>query len=146
GQEGDCTLLQRKNPFCSPACGPSEACNQSGACEPYPLRKSVGAVGVAGLQKAVSMSPPDYYDTDMPHPAFLPGAAIKLKAEGGDYPGFTLYGQGFAPIVIPTEMWVIKMGEPLTITWTPDSSSELATVRIRLNIDQHGNSPVELVC
>ena len=34
------------------------------------------------------MSPPSYFDTNMPHPAFLPGAAITLKAEGGDYEGF----------------------------------------------------------
>lgn len=146
GKEGDCRLLQRKNPFCNPACGPGDTCDQSGMCVPYPLPKSVGKVTVTGLEKAVSMSPPSYFDTMMPHPAFSPGAAITLKAEGADYPGFTLFGQGFAPIVIPNESWVINKGQPLTITWTPDSSAAFATVRIRLNIDQHGNSPVELVC
>jgi hypothetical protein len=112
----------------------------------YPLPKTVGPVTITGLEKAVAMSPPTYFDTNMPHPAFLPAAAITLKAEGGDYPGFTLFGQGFAPIIIPKETWLLKMGEPLTITWTPDSSAEFARVRLKLNIDQHGNSPVELVC
>jgi hypothetical protein len=146
GQEGDCTLWQRKNPFCDPPCSPGETCDQSSMCVPYPQPKSVGLVAVTGLEKAVEMSPPSYFDTNMPHPAFVPGAAITLEAEGGDYPGFTLFGQGFAPIVIPKETWLIKKGEPLTITWTPDSSAEHARVRLRLNIDQHGNSPVELVC
>jgi hypothetical protein len=146
GKEGDCTLLQRKNPFCSPACNPGQTCSQESTCVPFPLTKSVGPVSVTGLEKAVAMSPPSYFDTKMPHPAFVPGAAITLKAEGGDFPGFRLFGQGFAPIVIPKETWVLKKGEPLAITWTPDTSAEFATIRLRLNIDQHGNSPVELVC
>ncbi|MCK6592025.1 MAG: hypothetical protein L6Q76_31115 [Polyangiaceae bacterium] len=146
GTEGDCTLWQRKNPFCDPPCKPGDTCDQSGACVPYPMPKSVGAVSVSGLAKAVEMAPMSYYDTNMPHPAFAPGAAITLKAAGGDYPGFTLYGEGFAPIAIPNETWTITKGQPLTITWTPDSSAPHATVRVRLNIDQHGNSPVELVC
>jgi hypothetical protein len=121
-------------------------------CVPFPLPKSVGLVTVTGLEKAVAMSPPkppappSYFDTMMPHPAFAPGAAVTLKAAGGDYPGFTLYGQGFAPMVIPKETWVVTKGEPLTVAWTPDSSATHASVRLRLNIDQHGNSPVELVC
>jgi hypothetical protein len=146
GKEGDCVLLQRKNPFCDPPCKPGDTCNQSGTCEPYPLTKDVGTVTVAGLQKGVEMQPPSYFDTNMPHPAFSPGAAITLNASGADYPSFTLYGQGFAPIVIPDATWVINMGAPLNITWTPDTSAENATVRLRVNIDQHGNSPVELVC
>jgi hypothetical protein len=146
GTEGDCTLWQRKNPFCDPPCKSGDTCDQSGACVPYPLPKSVGPVTVTGLEKAVEMSPPSYFDTNMPHPAFSPGAAVTLKAGGGDYPGFTLYGQGFAPISIPKQTWVLTKGQPLTITWIPDTSAEHATVRVRLNIDQHGNSPVELVC
>lgn len=146
GQEGDCSLWQRKNPFCSPACKPGEACSQEGTCVPFPLPKSVGGVTVTGLEKAVAMSPPSYFDTNMPHPAFTPGAAVTLTAEGADYPGFTMYGQGFAPIAIPDVTWTIKKGQPLMISWTPDSSAEFARIRVRINIDQHGNSPVELVC
>lgn len=146
GSEGDCTLWQRKNPFCDPACTAGEACNQEGKCVPYPQPKSVGNVAVTGLEKAVEMTPAQYFDTNMPHPAFLPGASVVLKAAGGDYPGFTLFGEGFAPIIIPSATWTIKKGEPLTMTWTPDSSAKHANIRLRLNIDQHGNSPVELVC
>lgn len=146
GKEGDCTLWQRKNPFCDPSCKPGETCDQSGACVPYPLPKSVGSVAVTGLAKAVTMASQPYFDTEMPHPAFTPGAAITLEAQGADYPGFTLYGQGFAPIAIPKETWMLAKGQPLTLNWTPDTSAEFATVRVKINIDQHGNSPVELVC
>lgn len=150
GKEGDCTLWQRKNPFCNPACNADQTCSQDGTCIPYPLPKSVGDVSVTGLQKAVlmtpTMPPSTYFDTSLPHPAFSPGAAITLKATGGDYPGFTMYGQGFAPIEIPAMTWLIKKDQPLAITWTPDNSAPNATIRVRLNVDQHGLSPVELVC
>lgn len=147
GQEGDCTLWQRKNPFCNPACGPSQTCSQDSMCIPYPLPISVGDVSITGLKKAIAMSFPMYFDTDaIPHPPFDPGAAITLKATGSNFPGFTMYGQGFKPIEIPVETWLIKKGEPLTITWTPDNSAPNATIRVKLNIDQHGNTPVELVC
>jgi hypothetical protein len=146
GQDGDCTLWRRQNPFCDPPCNPGETCSLAATCIPYPLPKSVGAVTITGLLKPVSMAALEYYDTNMPFPAFSPGAAVELVAEGAADPGFTLHGEGFAPISIPKETWVVKKGQPLTVTWTPDSSSKLERVRLRFNIDQHGNSPVELVC
>lgn len=146
GQEGDCILWRRNNPFCDPPCNPGETCGQNAMCVPYPLTQSVGDVAITGLAKPVLMSSPNYYDTMMPHPAFVPGAAIKLTAQGADLPGFTLYGQGFAPIELPSAIWTIKKGEPLTMSWKPDTSSELARIQVRLNIDQHGNTPVELIC
>ncbi|MFO0761591.1 MAG: hypothetical protein U0359_34430 [Byssovorax sp.] len=146
GEEGDCILWRRTNPFCDPPCNAGQTCGQDAKCIPFPAPKSVGAVTITGLTKPVSMKALEYYDTMMPHPAFNPGSLIELVAEGAADPGFTLHGQGFAPIVIPKETWTIKKGEPLTIHWTPDNSSPLARVKLRLNIDQHGNSPVELVC
>jgi len=146
GKEGTCTLWQRKNPFCSPSCAPNEACTQEGTCVPYPLPQDVGQVSITGLTKPVLMTYPSYYDTTVDHPPFTPGAAITLVAHGAAYPGFTLLGQGFAPMVIPAETLVLKKGQALDVTWTPDDSAENADVRIRINVDQHGNSPVELVC
>ncbi len=146
GQEGSCTLWQRKNPFCNPACAANEACAQDGTCVPYPLPQDAGQVGITGLTKPVSMAYPAYYDTTVDHPAFKPGVDITLVAAGATYPAFTLHGQGFAPMVIPAGELVLDKGKALSVSWTPDSSAEHATVRIRINVDQHGNSPVELVC
>jgi hypothetical protein len=146
GQEGSCTLWQRKNPFCNPACKPSEACTHEGTCVPYPLPEDAGPLTLSGLTKPVSMSFPAYYDTTVDHPPFAPGADITLQAKGATYPAFTLHGQGFAPMEIPAQMLVLTKGESLGVSWTPDSSAGQATVRIRINVDQHGNSPVELQC
>ncbi len=146
GQDGDCILWQRKNPFCNPACQSNQACAQDGTCVPYPLPQDAGQVTLSGLTKPSSMTFPSYYDTTVDHPAFTPGAEITLDAKGATYPAFTLHGQGFAPMVIPEGTLVLKKGEALAVSWTPDSSADKASVRVRINVDQHGNSPVELVC
>ena len=146
GKEGDCTLWQRKNPFCNPACAPNQACAQDGTCVPYPLPQDAGQVTIAGLTKPVSMTYPNYYDTTVDHPPFTPGAAVTLEAKGATIPAFTLYGEGFAPMVIPADKLVLKKGEPLAVSWTKDDSATVATVRVRVNVDQHGTSPVELIC
>ncbi|MBK8258477.1 MAG: hypothetical protein IPK82_38185 [Polyangiaceae bacterium] len=146
GAEGDCKLLQRKNPFCDPACKSDQACAHDGTCVPYPLPQDAGQVTISGLTKPVNMAFPSYFDTAVDHPPFTPGGNVTLKAQGATYPGFTLHGEGFAPMDFSSDMLVIKTGEPLSLSWTPDNSSSLATVRVRINIDQHGNSPVELTC
>ncbi|MEE2780430.1 MAG: hypothetical protein VYE15_07895, partial [Myxococcota bacterium] len=48
---GDCTLLQKKNPFCDPPCGAGELCDHDGTCTPYPQNTSVGTVSISGLLK-----------------------------------------------------------------------------------------------
>ncbi|MFO0589339.1 MAG: hypothetical protein U0441_17510 [Polyangiaceae bacterium] len=145
GKEGDCTLWQRKNPFCNPACGASEACGQDGKCVPFPVPEDAGPVTIDGLTKKVAMVYPNYFDTTVDHPAFQPGAFITLGAEGAAFPKFTLYGRGFKPMEIPATKYTLKKGEPLDVTWTKDDQA-VATVSVRINVDQHGNSPVELVC
>ena len=145
GKEGDCTLWQRKNPFCNPACGASEACGQDGKCVPFPIPEDAGEVSIAGLTKPVAMVFPNYYDTTVDHPPFTPGAMITLGADGAAFPGFVLSGRGFAPMEIPATKYTLKKGEPLAVTWTKDSAA-VATVSVRIKVDQHGNSPVELVC
>jgi hypothetical protein len=150
-QQGDCTLWRSNNPFCDPSCSPDETCDFDGECIPYPSNLDLGTVTIDGLNKEVSMDPPGgtmpatYYDTQMPQPAFDPGAEVRLEAEGNEIAGFTLFGEGFEPIVIPDEPWVVVDGEPLDVTWTPDGAGQ-ATVWVRLNIDQHGTTPVEIWC
>ncbi len=143
--EGDCVLLQRNNPFCDPPCGPSETCDHDGSCIPYPLPKSGGQVSISGLNKAVELQPPSYFDTQMPHPGFDPGAAIVLSAAGDEVGGFTLVGAGFAPVELSSGAWLVEAGEPLEVTWTAEAAGP-ARILLRLNIDQHGNSPVQVFC
>ncbi|MBT3219868.1 MAG: hypothetical protein HN348_12330 [Proteobacteria bacterium] len=151
-EDGDCRLMRSNNPFCDPTCQPDEACDFDGSCIPYPVTIDVGTVKVDGLNKDVAMSPPGnglpsvYYDTQMPHPGFEPGADVRLVAAGNEIDGFTLYGEGVAPIVIPDEPWLVSEGKDMLVTWTPDKAVKQARIFLRFNIDQHGSTPVSVWC
>ena len=150
GEGGGCLLLRRNNPFCDPPCQPGTTCDFDGACIPYPNNHNIGTVSVTGLVQPVSIEPVmptfDYYDTTLMHPAFAPGAAIVLKTTGGDYAGFTLRGAGLAMIEPTSAELVMKKGQPLAIGWTPGPGTGAGQVRVELLIDQHGNTPVRVVC
>lgn len=148
GNEGGCQLLRRNNPFCDPPCGPSETCDFDGACIPYPLNHDVGIVTIEGLLEAVMVEPIqptlDYFDTSLPHPAWDAGVEIELRAAGGDYEGFTMHGYGVEPIEPAGEDLVLDPEQSLTVEWIPGDGPGM--VRVELNIDQHGITPVELWC
>jgi len=149
GQNGNCTLLQQMSPFCNPSCAAGTTCNYDGTCIPYPNPVNVGTVVVKGLKTSVEMSPVGasltYFDTQLPHPAFDAGACIELTAAGATIAGFTLHGTGVTPLVIPDTTLVMRYGQPLTVTWTAAADNQ-ARILLSLNIDQHGLTPVTLVC
>jgi hypothetical protein len=148
--EGDgCTLLRRNNPFCDPPCQPGTTCDFDGACIAYPANHSVGTLALTGLTHGeVTVEPVmptfDYFSTELMHPAFAPGAAIGIEASGGDYSAFTLHGEGVAMIEPDAEALEMRKDQPLTITWA--ASEGAGQVRVELNIDQHGLTPVKLIC
>jgi hypothetical protein len=148
GEGGGCTLLRRNNPVCDPPCAGVDTCDFSGACIPYPMNHDVGTVTLAGLIEPTLTIEPlgnlEYSATNLMHPAFEPGAGISLTAAGGDYPGFSLIGEGVAMIEPASDALTMKKGEALALAWTPEDGA--AGVRVELTIDQHGNSPVKLVC
>jgi hypothetical protein len=149
GEGGGCVLLRRNNPFCDPPCQPGTTCDFDGACIPYPTNHDVGAVTVTGLVQPLEVAPVmptfDYFDTSLMHPAFAPGAALELSAAGGDYAAFVLRGEGVAMIAPTSATLTMVHDQPLAVAWTPGDGGA-ARVRVELNIDQHGNTPVRLVC
>jgi hypothetical protein len=148
GEEAGCVLLRRNNPFCDPPCGPSDTCDVDGTCIPYPLNHDVGIVTIDGLLQPVMVEPLiptyEYFDTDLDHPAWAPAAAIELRAAGGDYEAFTLHGDGVEMIEPSADELVLDPAEALTVEWVPGDGP--GTIRVELNIDQHGLTPVELWC
>lgn len=148
GGEGDCVLLRRNNPFCDPPCSPGQTCDFDGSCIPYPANQDVGTVSVSGLAKAVEvpgMGPSfTYFDTSLPHPGMTPGATIVLTTSGGAYDPIELHGIG-VPMVEPAASELsLASGEPLEVTWA--SSGSDARLHLELSVDQHGLTPVKLVC
>jgi hypothetical protein len=148
GAEGDCILLRRNNPFCEPLCMPGEACDFDGSCIPYPVNHDVGLVTITGLLTPVMVEPVaptySYFDTGLMHPPFEVGSPIELTAAGGDYEAFELHGIG-VPMVEPVaDQLSLSTGRPVMVEWGPVGAE--ATLRLVLYVDQHGLTPVFLVC
>ncbi len=148
--EGDCLLMLRDNPYCDPPCDAGETCDFDGSCIPYPETQDLGQVAIVGLEEAVAMDPMEpgfnYFDTDVPHPAFLPGNLVTLRTEGGAYEALELYGVGVDLLEPGEEDLAITEGQALLITWNPPQGTSRSTVRLELTIDQHGNTPISLWC
>ncbi|MDP2308790.1 MAG: hypothetical protein Q8P18_22405 [Pseudomonadota bacterium] len=142
-----CVLLRRDNPYCEPTCDPGETCDFDGACLPYPANQDLGTIDVLGLREGVSMQPVvpgnTYFDTTLPHPVVDPDALVELRAAGA--PGFTLRGVGPEALVPSTLAWVIG-GAPLALAWNAPTGLGRSTIELRLTVDQHGLTPLTLVC
>lgn len=149
-REGDCRLLRRLNPLCEPPCSTSDTCGLDGACVPYPGPLGLGRVNVTGLSKPVSMLPKppnqNYFDTSLPHPAFAVGDELRVLSEGGGLEPLVLFGYGVDALEPGQTEWVLTAGEPLDVTWDAGATDTPARVLLRLNVDQHGVSPITLVC
>jgi hypothetical protein len=148
--DGTCQILKRKNLFCTPACVGAETCGEAGTCIPYPLQISVGTVSITGLTKPTTMEPQvpgnTYFAPDADNPPFTPGSPIALSAAGdpGKVAPFGLISIGTEPLVANPD-WAIAQGQALTMTWTAGSIPE-AKIAVELRIDQHGTSPLSLMC
>ncbi len=141
--DGDCVLWQKVNPFCKQTCESDEACNHEGECIPYPINQDVGEVDIAGLTTSVTLSPDsfnNYWDTSVEHPLYTPGEPITVAAEGA----FELRGLGVDTLLVEDADWLVQTDQDMAVTWTPGSAE--ARIVISFNIDQHGNSPVTMIC
>jgi hypothetical protein len=145
---GGCTILRRENPFCDPPCLPSETCDLTDVCVPYPRNQSAGDVTISGLTQPVEMQPDvskSYNYTTGTEPLFAEGSLIQLDAAGGEVPRFTLRGVGTADLTLASTDFTIVPGSDLVIPYTASSRDDV-DVWFRLNVDQHGNSPGRVVC
>ncbi len=148
--EGDCRLLRRVSLFCDPACSPDQTCGFDGECIPYPAAQDLGIVTVEGLFDPVEMTASSpgftYYQLGLPSPAYDPGALITLQTEGGALPPFTLYGVGIVPLEIVAEEWVLSEVADLEVHWASPGGPVRSRLHVRITIDQHGASPIQLDC
>ena len=147
---GDCTLWRKENLFCDPSCDPGYTCNFDGECVVYPTGQELGVVTVDGLLAEVSMDPTvpgnTYFNTSVPNPPWTPGALVTLQSGGGAYDPFTLYGVAPDAFAMEDLAWQLTEGSDLALTWTPPVTTTRTKVRVSMNIDQHGTTPVSAVC
>ena len=144
---GDCQLFQKEYPFCDPGCEAGQVCDHNGECIPYPTNQGLGTATVSGITENVVMEADGsnyYWDTQLSFPMFDAGDPIKLQTSGGDIAAFSLRSLGVEFLTFDNYDWVIRSKEDLKLSWTPSKSP--SRILIDLNVDQHGNSPVSMVC
>ncbi|WP_093515528.1 hypothetical protein [Stigmatella erecta] len=150
-QEGECRLLRGRSLFCSPACGASQACDENGACIPYPTAQDVGTVRLQGLKADLSLTPnaANFYfnaGTSLPSPGLDEGASLKLEASGAQVPAFSLKGRGIPKLEVPSGAIAVERGKPVTISWTPPSTPGDARIQIVMDLAHHGGIAASLEC
>lgn len=142
---GACRLLRREAFFCDPGCSGIEVCGAGNQCSPLPEKLDVGPIRVSGMAAELVLEPRppgnDYFDTEVAHPVFAAGDEIRLR--GGD---LSLDGLGSEPLSGAGAAWLVAAGEPIAVSWDPPAGEPAGSIRLRLTIDQHGNTPSALIC
>lgn len=145
---GDCKLMQKVNPFCDPPCTAGQLCDHGGQCIPYPANVNVGDVTVTGLAESPIIMEPNsstyYTKVGLPFPVYEATDQVDLVAAGADASGFALRAWGVTSMALPAVVHEMFDGEDLKVDWVAEAGPWKVVVSV--NVDQHGNSPVTLVC
>jgi len=148
--EGDCKLLRRRRLVCDPVCETSQTCGFDESCIPMPLGQDMGVATFRGLVKLVTIGPIQpgnaYFYSRLTHPGFTVDQVVQLTTTPGYLGALELYGVGVAQLLPSESSWVITEGAPLTLHWAPPGPGSRSRVYTEINIDQHGVTPLNLVC
>lgn len=148
-EQGACKLTRQLVLFCEKVCTAGQSCSAEGTCIDAPTNQNLGTVSIDGIATPIEIppNPPSYlyFDTKLTSPPFEPGAPIHLRASGGDLSGFDLYGKGVEPLLGADSVWTVVTGQELAISWAKGTIQE-AKVMISFSLDQHGVTPVQMVC
>lgn len=147
---GSCRLMRKNVPFCDPLCPGDQACNLDGECVPYPVPQDLGEICLAGLEMPHVLTAQgqdkQYFNTQLSHPALLGGERIEVRSTGGAYQPIALAGVGVTPMLPGESLWKINGDDDLQVSWLTTDANAFSTIRLSLNVDQHGSSPLRLDC
>ena len=141
-------MWQRKAATCAPSCTGTQQCVRDQGCKPFPAPLSTGAVTVTGLVKPVVMQPKganlDYFFTDFDAAPAAVSSHLQLTSAGAAAAAMSLQGIGVPAIELVNPKWTVTKGQPLAVQWKPHPGPW--QIRVALNVDQHGLSPVTVLC
>ncbi|MBN2528904.1 MAG: hypothetical protein JXR76_21110 [Deltaproteobacteria bacterium] len=149
-EDGDCSLWRRRNLSCVPSCKSGFTCDVDGNCITSPVQQDAGTITLDGLSEPVVVEPLEptnsYSKVDFNDAAFGAGDVITMTSTGGYFGELTLHGVGVAPFAVTSLVWSIEAGSPLTVSWETTDGDVDAQIELIMNIDQHGQSPLTLIC
>ena len=108
-------------------------------------------VSVRGMVVDVDMTasdPGNFYTNpgSLPHPGYTAGAGIALEATGGDFAGFSLLGWGVSARSSADDEIAIATGQDATAVWQAAGDPGPSRVRITLDVNRHGGTPIWIEC
>jgi hypothetical protein len=155
---GPCKLYKARAPFCDPSCESGSTCVNDGLCKTNPKAHSVGDLTVTGLKLSdntteFTVTPTTTFNyalsgsSNLLYPPADEGAAIRLKASGGDYKAFELSASGVLPLTFNNTSDIpLQSGQPLTLEWVPKGAAGNSTIEIQVNVNHHGGSSANITC
>lgn len=87
-----------------------------------------------------------YFQTGLGHPVFDGGELITMTTTAGQYGELTLYGVGAEPFVPSTPQADVERNVDLALVWPAAKAGARTQVFVTMTIDQHGSTPVALIC
>jgi hypothetical protein len=152
--DGACRLLKPPRLLCDPGCPVStQNCAENNQCVPAPTARDVGAVTVHGLRVPMQILPnaatKNYANPvvpRLPQPGFVPGAALSINADGGDYFPFELRGWGVSLLDGPTSEITLQPGAPMSVEWEAPPDAGPARLHMNLEINIHGSNKAWVEC
>lgn len=149
-EDGDCLLFEPEAPFCATPCGGSAACTAQDECTPYAEGRDVGTVELSAIgDRVLSMKPVAGKYTPvgavLPYPPCSEGDTLRLDAEGGEYPAFTIEASCIAPLEFQTRA-KLEPGADLALEWTAPGDPDLARIQIKVDISHHGGAKGKIEC
>ena len=148
--EGDCELFEPSVPHCDPDCGGVAACVADGVCKDYPKALTVGNVRVSGAGPEFVMEPiaSNYQppnDVKLPYPPCAAGETVRLEAEGGAFPAFTLESKCIDVLDFPGPL-AIEEDQPLALSWSAPTMAGITRIHVKMDISHHGGSKGKIEC
>lgn len=155
---GPCKLNKARAPLCDPSCESSSVCVNDGVCKANPKAHSVGDITVSGVKLSDSttqftVSPSTTFNYSYSgsgkilYPPADEGAAVHLKAAGGDYTAFELSAAGIAPLTFANNNDIpLQSGQALNLEWVAKGAAGTSTMEIQVNVNHHGGSSANITC
>jgi hypothetical protein len=155
---GPCKLNKARAPLCDPSCESGSVCVNDGVCKANPKAHSVGDLTVSGVKLSdntteFTSSPTMTFNytysgsSKLLYPPADEGAAIHLKAAGGDYTAFDLAASGILPLTFSSTGDIpMQSGQPLTLEWVAKGAVGTSTMAIQVNVNHHGGSSANIIC
>lgn len=150
--EGGCQLLGPRDLFCSPSCESGTTCAGENECVTKPVKQSAGTITVSGLLTGLEVTPNaitgGYSKTIVdPFPAFEPGAAIELSAQGAVFSAFTLHGWGVPPLTTSLTTVNVSKGSGVPLTWdTTGVNPGQTEISMNFSVNVHGATTGWIEC